>query len=256
MTQEKLKEFKKATNLTNNDHDQSKVIVKTHTDHEKLEDYCILEDLGEGSFAKVKLAQTKATGEHVAMKIYEHSHNVTDALKKNMAAEIKLLQVVKHPNIIKLLEWFEGKWFTYLVLDFAGRLNLLDYLEKSENKSISEDEAVYIFRMVGQALSHLHSKKIAHRDIKLDNIMLGPSGEVKLIDFGFGVKVKKDQKFDIYCGTPSYMAPEILSKAPYYPLNSDVWAFGICLYRSLVGRFPFRGKKKLTQESAPKISSI
>ena len=184
----------------------------------------------------------------MAIKIYEHSVNTTEALKKNMAAEIKLLQSVKHPNIVKLLEWFEGKWFTYLVLEFAGNFTLLDYLQKSEDNKLDEGETVFIFSKIGHALAYLHEKNIAHRDIKLDNIMLGPSGEVKLIDFGFGIKTKKDQKLDTYCGTPSYMAPEILSKSYHDPYSSDVWAFGICLYRTLVGKFPFRGKQLYIKE--------
>lgn len=156
--------------------------------------------------------------------------------------EVKMLENLSHPHIVKLHDWFEGKWFVYLVLDYVGPTTLLELVEMSESKTLNEGEASFVLLRVARALAYLHDKNISHRDLKLDNILVGTKGEVKLIDFGFSVKVKHEQRLTTFCGTPSYMAPEVLARSPHLPLKVDVWAFGICMYKVLVGNFPFRGK--------------
>lgn len=217
-------------------------IIREYTDHEKLKEYTFGKDLGEGSFAKVKLVTRSATGEQFAMKIYELSHNSTEDLRKNLMAEIKTLQLLNHPNIVKLHDWFEGKWFVYLVLDNLGHTSLLDLVENFNPKSLEEGEAAFVLVRVARALAYLHEKCISHRDVKLDNIMVSAGGEIKLIDFGFSVKFKPEQKVTTFCGTPSYMAPELLARSSHLPVKVDVWGFGVCMYRVLVGTFPFKGK--------------
>lgn len=88
----------------------------------------------------------------------------------------------------------------------------------------------------------MHSKSICHRDIKLENIVIGDDEVVKILDFGFAVKYNPHKKMKTYCGTPNYMAPELLLKIPYDPQKMEVWATGVCLYKLLTGKFPFRGK--------------
>jgi serine/threonine protein kinase len=235
-----LKEFKKTASLgpTKELH---RTVVKEYTDHEKLKEYSIGKDLGQGSFALVKLVTKLSTGIKYAMKIYEISKNNTEELKKNLQNETQLLKNLNHPNIIKLHDWFEGNWFIYLILEYVGPVSLMEYLEQHPSSFLTEEEGAHLFHEVAKGLEYLHKQNIYHRDIKLNNILLGSQGEVKLIDFGFSLKLKEDKKISAFCGTPSYMAPEVLSRLPHCPEKGDVWSFGICLYRALAGQFPFRG---------------
>jgi serine/threonine protein kinase len=237
-----LKEFKKAASVEPQNRGSNRVI-RDYTDHEKLKEYTFGVDLGEGSFAKVKLATFNTAGQQVAVKIYELSKNSSEEFKKNLTNEVKMLQTLSHPNIVKLQDTFEGKWYAYLVLEYVGSSTLLDLVEKSGSKTMGESEAAYIFLRVAKALAYLHERNISHRDVKLDNVMVGRSGEVKVIDFGFSVKTKRDQKLSTFCGTPSYMAPEMLGRLSHLPRKVDVWAFGVCLFRVLVGGFPFKGTR-------------
>lgn len=189
----------------------------------------------------MKLITRTATDEQFAMKIYEQSHNSTEDLRRNLMSEVKTLQQLNHPHIVKLHDWFEGKWFVYLVLDNLGKTTLLDLIESPNSKTLDEGEAAFVLVRVAKALSYLHERYICHRDVKLDNIMVTPGGDIKLIDFGFSVKFKRDQKLTTFCGTPSYMAPELLARSSHIPAKVDVWAFGVCMYRALVGNFPFKG---------------
>ena len=89
----------------------------------------------------------------------------------------------------------------------------------------------------------MHERGYAHRDLKLDNILMDPeSKNLKLIDFGFSLKVKEDTKLNIHCGTPHYMDPDIAKKAPYNGHAADIWAAGVILYIILVGKLPFSGE--------------
>jgi serine/threonine protein kinase len=197
--------------------------------------------LGQGSFAVVKLATKIATGQKYAIKIYDIQKNSAEELKKNLMNEIHLLLHLDHPNIIKLHDWFEGQWFIYLVLEYVGPVSLMEYLEKQPSSQISEEEAAHVFYELAKGIQYLHEQTIFHRDLKLNNILLGSQAEVKLIDFGFSIRLKELKKISAFCGTPSYMSPEILSKQPYLPDKGDSWSFGVCLYRALTGNFPFRG---------------
>ena len=93
-----------------------------------------------------------------------------------------------------------------------------------------------------QGIAYCHSKNIVHRDIKLENVIINQDCCIKIIDFGFSIAIPKDKRLSIYCGTPSYMAPEMIKKSHYYGDAVDVWALGILLYTLLHGRFPFKGK--------------
>ena len=90
-------------------------------------------------------------------------------------------------------------------------------------------------------IQYLHSKKIAHRDIKLDNIMVNENYDVKIIDFGFSLFTTNNKKLNLHCGTPSYMAPELVAKKDYLGQPVDVWALGVLLYKMLTGYYPFNG---------------
>jgi serine/threonine protein kinase len=99
-----------------------------------------------------------------------------------------------------------------------------------------------LFKQIAEGIEYLHSQNIAHRDIKLDNILIeDKTNIVKIIDFGFSVMCSSIQKLKIFCGTPSYMAPEITMKKEYDGKTVDMWALGVLLYVMLTGIFPFKG---------------
>ena len=116
--------------------------------------------------------------------------------------------------------------------------DLLNYVRK--RRKLSEEFAKYIFRQLLEGIGYCHSKYILHRDIKLDNILLDPHGIVKLCDFGVSKQVKPGEKMNDQCGTPAYIAPEILKDKGYEGFASDVWSAGIVLYAMLYGSVPFK----------------
>ncbi len=118
-----------------------------------------------------------------------------------------MLQRLNHPNIIKLYEAFETDNHVYLVMENVGGGSLHAYLKSKPNRRLPEADAKRLFLQVLQALYYCHRKSIAHRDIKLENILLDENQNVKLIDFGFSTCIQNDKKIKIFCGTPSYMAP-------------------------------------------------
>lgn len=104
---------------------------------------------------------------------------------------------------------------------------------------LKEAEAKVYLRTIAKTLGYCHDQGVAHRDIKAENVLVGRDKKLKLIDFAFASKVEGGKKVDTYCGTPSYMAPEIFSKYPHCPKKADVWALGVLGYRLVVGELPF-----------------
>jgi len=148
---------------------------------------------------------------------------------------------MNHDNIVKLIEAFETDSHVYLVMEDVSGGSLHSYLKEMINKQLEEEEARRIFKQIMIALKYCHSKCIAHRDIKLENILLDEDKNVKLIDFGFSTCIPNHKKIRMFCGTPSYMAPQIVSKVEYAGPPADIWATGVLLYALLNGCFPFRG---------------
>ena len=127
-----------------------------------------------------------------------------------------------------------------LATELVKGKSLRSIIKSNANHKFSEKDTKNIFRQIADALAYLHNKNICHRDLKLDNILLGEHQQVKIIDFGFSIFTKKDSKLHMFCGTPSYMSPEIINKKQYLGPPSDMWAAGVCLYVLLTGIFPFR----------------
>lgn len=127
-------------------------------------------------------------------------------------------------------------------MEYAETQSLHTFLKSKPNRRLDEDVAKNLFKQVVDGIDYLHRKNIVHRDIKLENLMLTSENKVKIIDFGFSVKIPKDKTLGVFCGTPSYMAPELASKRDYYGHLADIWALGILLYVLLVGAFPMKGR--------------
>ncbi|CAI2361148.1 unnamed protein product [Moneuplotes crassus] len=209
----------------------------------QLSDFQILHTLGKGASGVVKLAKHKKKNCNVVLKIYDKYKLIESHLKKSLFKEIELLKCVSHPNIVKLYDVIEDDRHIYLIMEYVSGGSLQQQM-RARSKKVTEADTKKIFMQLSSAIKYLHSKNIYHRDIKLDNVLLDYKRNVKLIDFGFSINCKPTNKLKVFCGTPCYMAPEIISKKPYHGGPIDMWALGVILYTLLIGKFPFIGKSE------------
>ncbi|XP_046385032.1 phosphorylase b kinase gamma catalytic chain, skeletal muscle/heart isoform isoform X1 [Ischnura elegans] len=211
------------------------------------------EILGRGISSTVRRCIEKETGNAYAAKIIDLSNDPNDAEGKSMLAatleEINILRMVAgHPYIIELHDVFESSTFIFLVFELCKNGELFDYL--TTVVTLSEKKTRYIMRQVFEALLHVHNMGIVHRDLKPENILLDDNLNVKLTDFGFARVVKPVEKLFDLCGTPGYLAPEVLQSnmfedAEGYGKEVDVWACGVVMYTLLVGCPPFWHRKQM-----------
>ncbi|OBS69670.1 hypothetical protein A6R68_01790, partial [Neotoma lepida] len=150
--------------------------------------YVVLKTIGRGSFAKVKLAQHRLTGALVAVKVFQ---------KRKMwcfpiLSEADIMRMIKHPNIVSLLQVIESDKRKYLIMELAEGKPLHKYVRKAH--PLKEDEARGIFRQILSAMGYCHERGIIHRDLKPDNIVVDRNGKVKIVDFGLGTQVKPGEK--------------------------------------------------------------
>lgn len=207
----------------------------------KIENYAIGKQLGQGAYATVRLATQKRTKDIVAIKIYEKC-KLTDTRKKTgLKREIHILKLLDHPHTLKLYDVLDTSKTINLITECIGGPSLHSYIKKQSDRKLKDQEAKSIFKQIVQAVAYCHSLNIVHRDLKLENIMLDKDKNVKLIDFGFSTISGKGQMCKIFCGTPSYMAPEIVKNVDYVGQYADVWALGVLLFAVLTGNFPFKG---------------
>ncbi len=202
-------------------------------------DYCIGKSIGQGAYATVKEGRHRLTGEKVAIKIYEKFRISTKDKKANVENEISILKILNHSSIPKFIDTVDTQKYVYIIMEYAKGISLLTLSKSKCRRQFPEDECMKIFRQIISAIQYCHSKGVSHRDIKMDNIIIDRQLNVKLIDFGFGAYI--NDKVSVFCGTPSYMCPEIVSKTPYYGHHADMWALGILFYTLHAGDYPFRG---------------
>jgi len=227
-----------------NENNISRLLTMTNTKifNGKLDDYLITKELGKGSYAVVKLAVHKITRNKYAIKIYSKQTLIDPQKRNTVKNEINILKQIDNENIMKLYEVIDTPSNLYLVLEYINGVNLLEILKNEKNHYIKEERAKKLFSQIVKGISYCHKKNIYHRDIKLENILVLKDDIIKIIDFGFGVKCNRDTLQKLFCGTPSYMAPEIVKKEKYIACYSDIWSLGVLFYAILFGIFPFKGK--------------
>ena len=206
-----------------------------------IADYQILKQIGQGAYAIVKEATHRATNNKVAIKVYDKFKLLDPQRKKSVNREIQILQKLSHQNIVKLHETIDSIKQLYLVMEYIKGRSLYSYLKSKDNRRLHESEAKSIFKQILLGVQYCHRRNVSHRDIKLENILLTDAHEIKIIDFGFSTCYPHGTKLRVFCGTPSYMSPEIVTKKDYCGPPADMWALGILLYAMLSGKFPFKG---------------
>ncbi|KAG0575230.1 hypothetical protein KC19_VG328700 [Ceratodon purpureus] len=200
-----------------------------------VENYHVIELVGEGSFGKVYKGRRKYTGQTVAMK-FILKHGKSDKDIENLRQEIEILRQLKHENIIEMLDAFESPQEFCVVTEFAQG-ELFEILE--DDKNLPEAQVQAIAKQLVKALHYLHSHRIIHRDMKPQNILIGAGGIVKLCDFGFARAMScNTMVLRSIKGTPLYMAPELVREQPYNH-TADLWSLGVILYELYVGQPPF-----------------
>ncbi|KAG6403555.1 hypothetical protein SASPL_135780 [Salvia splendens] len=196
--------------------------------------------LGCGAFAKVYHARDVATGRSVAIKVINKSRlNNNAVLVNNIKREISIMSRLRHPNIVKLYEVLATKRKIFFVLEFVKGGELFAKVAKGR---FSEDLARKYFQQLISAVSYCHSRGVYHRDLKPENLLLDENGDLKVSDFGLsalGDHVRSDGLLHTLCGTPAYVAPEILAKRGYDGAKVDVWSCGIVLFVLTAGYLPF-----------------
>ncbi|XP_039980469.1 MAP/microtubule affinity-regulating kinase 3-like isoform X4 [Xiphias gladius] len=201
--------------------------------------YRLLKTIGKGNFAKVKLARHILTGREVAIKIIDKTQLNPTSLQK-LFREVRIMKILNHPNIVKLFEVIETEKTLYLVMEYASGGEVFDYLVA--HGRMKEKEARAKFRQIVSAVQYCHQKRIVHRDLKAENLLLDADMNIKIADFGFSNEFTVGGKLDTFCGSPPYAAPELFQGKKYDGPEVDVWSLGVILYTLVSGSLPFDGQ--------------
>lgn len=201
-----------------------------------LRDFTLKKVLGRGSFGKVMLVQKKDDQKYYAMKILRKDYIIKKNQVEHTQAERAILQQLNHPFLMQLRYAFQSPAKLYLVLDFFQGGEMFFHLKKK--RRFSERCAKIYVGEIALALGHLHSLDVIYRDLKPENILLDPQGHVCLTDFGLAKEIKDGELTDSFCGTPEYLAPEIVAGLGH-DKAVDWWSLGILLYELTVGIPPF-----------------
>ncbi|KAG4141073.1 hypothetical protein ERO13_D06G054200v2 [Gossypium hirsutum] len=194
--------------------------------------------IGQGTFAKVKFARNSVTGESVALKVLPKAtilkHRMVDQIKR----EISIMKIVRHPNIVRLHEVLAGRTKIYIILEFISGGELFDKIVHCGR--LPENECRRYFQQLIDAVAHCHSKGVYHRDLKPENLLLDSYGDLKVSDFGLSALLQQGVGLlHTTCGTPNYVAPEVLSYQGYDGAAADIWSCGVILFFIMAGYLPF-----------------
>ena len=209
-----------------------------------ISQYQIKGKIGEGMFGKVKLGIHLLTKEKVAIKIFDKGKIKNEKEVEYIEREISILKKLNHYNTIKLYNIIQNENFIFLIQEYVPNGELLHFLENPENMNLTENHICKIYQQIISGIEYLHEIGIAHRDLKLENILLNRDKNIKIIDFGLSNKYNKEngELLQSSCGSPCYAAPEMIKGIQYHGLDTDIWSSGILLYLMLCKSFPFNDK--------------
>lgn len=213
----------------------------------KLQDYVFLTNLGVGSSSKVKLALSKRFKERVAVKIVPRKRTLAAMAKEKQEKreiriyrEIIISTLLRHPNIVRLIDFVYDDSFFYLIFEYAEGAQLYDML--LDKGRLDEINARRIFRQILSSVDYIHKNSVVHRDLKIENIIIDVNGNAKLIDFGLSNFYDNKNFLTTFCGSLYFAAPELLKGQMYNGPEIDTWSLGVILFTMLCGFVPFDDK--------------
>ncbi len=228
---------------------------------ESVGDYDLVDKIAEGGMGAVYRGRERATGKTVAIKIVPPHMTSNAVLMKRFEQEYNAASNLDHPNIVRALAFGMHGKSPYLVMEFVEGESLGDRLQRE--KQLSEAEAILIIGQVAQGLHRAHKQGLVHRDVKPDNILLTPDGQVKLADLGLVKELETDLNLTRTgrgLGTPHFMAPEQFRNAKNVDVRSDIYSLGATLYMMITGQLPFKScgpldawMKKIHNELTPAL---
>lgn len=196
--------------------------------------------LGQGTFAKVYHARNLKTGDGVAVKVIDKERILKVGMSEQIKREISVMRLLRHPNIVELHEVMATKSKIYFVIEHVKGGELFN---KVSSGKLREDVARKYFQQLVRAVDYCHSRGVCHRDLKPENLLLDEEGNLKVSDFGLSALAdsrRQDGLLHTTCGTPAYVAPEVISRKGYDGFKADVWSCGVILFVLLAGYLPFR----------------
>jgi polo-like kinase 4 len=218
-----------------------------------LENYDIGQVIGRGGFAYVYRARHRITLEEVAIKIIDKRKLNDVDITTRLNGELRIHSQMQHNAIARVFDFFEDANCAYIVMEFCPNGNL--YRRLRTLGYMNEKEAARITYSILSAIKYMHDLGIIHRDLKMSNILLDANDNVKICDFGLAVQLEHpDEEHFTLCGTPNYIAPEIISKQSYsYP--ADIWSVGCIFYYLLIGHAPFDTNDAPNTSEVDKVKS-
>ncbi|XP_008651114.1 CBL-interacting protein kinase 21 isoform X3 [Zea mays] len=211
-----------------------------HRRRRRMGKYEMGRTLGEGHFGKVRLARDAGTGRSFAIKILDRQRILAMKIDEQIKREIATLKLLKHPNVVRLYEVSASKTKIYMVLEYVNGGELFDKI--ALKGKLTEKEGRKLFQQLIDAVGYCHEKGVCHRDLKPENVLVDAKGNIKVSDFGLSAlpqNQRKDGLLHTTCGSPNYIAPEVLLNKGYDGSVSDVWSCGVILYVMLTGSLPF-----------------
>jgi serine/threonine protein kinase len=215
----------------------------------RLSDFEIGRPLGKGKTCRVYLAREKRSKYVVGLKAMSKAELQKNNFEHHLRREIEIHSRLQHPNIARMFGYFFDEKRVYLIIEYAARGSLYKIIQNAGN--FDEKTAAGYICQLCDAVNYCHSRRVIHRDLKPDNILVGLDGELKIADFGFSVH--SSSRRATLCGTFDYLAPEMLEKKPH-DARVDVWSLGVMLYEFLVGGAAFYEPSQ--NESSMRIRNV
>jgi serine/threonine-protein kinase len=221
------------------------------------ERYLFESKLAQGGNGVIYRAVDKVLGRKLVIKMILESALPDDLTKRWFFREAQVASQLNHPNIVTIYDLSELDGQPYIAMEYVEGVDLSEHLD--DKLPMTPAAAAPLFKPLTAALQYAHDRKVVHRDIKLENVMLTPNGDIKLMDFGLAKAMQGGTKTVVVAGTPSYMSPEqIMNDAVDH--RTDIYAIGVMLFKVLTGRFPFEGGSEVliqhVTEPAPDILSV
>lgn len=207
---------------------------------DEISKYKVIQVLGNGGFGYVVLAQDQKTQDYAAIKIIKREEVLKENRMRYLENELRLSQRFNHPNIVQVLDIIYEKDVIYIVMEYLSNGSLQLLLTKGYRFSF--EEQMRISCGILQAIHYLHQQGISHRDIKPENILFDDDMNPKLIDFG--LSKENSSSLRTYCGTPFFIAPEVIVSDKYDGRKADLWAYGVTMHIMATGHFPYQVKSE------------